>query len=100
MTDLQEYYQAEERQRQTVERINDLCLEAICSMERLEAKNAKLRELCIDLFDRLRDRDKHCGECRSQCEHDAWNFGDPKCVYAKRMRELGMSDWREELRVR
>ena len=65
----------------------------------LEAENAKLRELCGDLFDRLMDKDEHCGECRSQCEHDAWNFGDPKCVYAKRMRELGIGDWREELRV-
>jgi len=68
-------------------------------IERLEAENAKLRELCGDLFDRLMDKDEHCGECRSQCEHDAWNFGDPKCVYAKRMRELGIGDWREELRV-
>ena len=55
----------------------------------LEAENAKLRELCIDLFDRLMDKDEHCGECRL-CEYDAWNFGDPKCVYAKRMRELGV----------
>ena len=50
----------------------------------------ELLELCRDLFDRLMDKDEHCGECRSQCEHDAWNFGDPKCVYAKRMRELGV----------
>ena len=55
-----------------------------------EVENAKLRELCGDLFDRLMDKDEHCGECRSQCEHDAWNFGDPKCVYAKRMCELGV----------
>ena len=59
-------------------------------IEHLEAENAKLRELCGDLFDRLRDEDEHCGECRSQREHDAWNFGDPKCVYAKRMCELGV----------
>ena len=50
----------------------------------------ELRELCRDLFDRLMDKDEHCGECRSECEYDAWNFGDPKCVYAKRMRELGI----------
>ena len=52
----------------------------------------ELRELCTDLFDRLRDEDEHCGECRSSCEYDAWNFGDPKCVYAKRMRELGIEE--------
>lgn len=57
---------------------------------KLGLENAELRELCRDLFDRLMDKDEHCGECRSQCEHDAWNFGDPKCVYAKRMRELGV----------
>ena len=56
----------------------------------IEDENAKLRELCGDLFDRLMDKDERCGECRSQCEHDAWNFGDPKCVYAERMRELGV----------
>ena len=55
---------------------------------RIKADNAKLRELCRDLFDRLMDKDEHCGECRSQCEHDAWNFGDPKCVYAERVCEL------------
>lgn len=55
----------------------------------LEAENSKLRCLCRDLFDRLNDKDKYCGECRS-CEYDAWNFGDEKCVYTKRMRELGI----------
>ena len=50
----------------------------------------ELRELCRDLFDRLMDEDEHCGECRSECEYDAWNFGDPKCVYAKRMQKLGI----------
>jgi len=55
-----------------------------------EHEYAKLRELCGDLFDRLMDKDEHCGECRSSCEYDAWNFGDPKCVYVKRMRGLGI----------
>lgn len=55
-----------------------------------EAENVKLRELCTDLWNRLRDEDEHCGECRSSCEYDAWNFGSPKCIYSKRMRELGI----------
>ena len=58
--------------------------------DQIDAEHEKLKELCTDLFNRLRDEDEQCGECRSSCEYDAWNFGDPKCVYAMRMRELGI----------
>lgn len=53
-------------------------------------ENAKLRELCRDLFDRLMDKDEICGECRSSCEYDAWNFGIDGCIYKRRMDELGV----------
>ena len=57
---------------------------------KLKRENKKLRELVRDLYNRLNDSDENCGECRSDCGYDAWNFGDPKCIYAKRMRELGI----------
>lgn len=53
-------------------------------------ENDELRGLARDLYNRLNGIDEHCGECRSNCDYDAWNFGDPKCIYAKRMRELGI----------
>ena len=56
----------------------------------LEAGNAKLRELARDLYNRCLDKDPCCGECRCQCDHDAWNFGAPNCIYARRMKELGI----------
>lgn len=56
----------------------------------LRDKNAELRELAKDLYNRLNDSDKNCRECRNSCNYDAWNFGDPKCIYARRMRELGI----------
>ena len=56
----------------------------------LRDQNAKLRELVRDLYNRFNDIDENCGECRSSCDYDAWNFGDPKCVYARRVRELGI----------
>lgn len=70
-------------------RVHDITYSTDDRME-LAERIVRLEEPCGDLFDRLMDKDEHCGECRSQCEHDAWNFGDPKCVYAKRMRELGI----------
>lgn len=51
---------------------------------------AGLEELCGDLFDRLMDKDEICGECRSQCDYDAWNFGADGCIYKQRMDELGI----------
>lgn len=59
-------------------------------VDEMEAENAKLRELVRELYNRLNDSDENCGECRSSCDYDAWNFGDPKCIYAKRVRELGI----------
>ena len=67
---------------QTVELMNE--------NDKLKLENAKLRELVRELYNRLNDSDENCGECRSSCDYDAWNFGDPKCIYAKRVRELGI----------
>lgn len=55
-------------------------------VERIKA----LEELCGDLFARLMDEDEICGECRSQCDYDAWNFGADGCIYRRRMDNLGI----------
>ena len=60
--------------------------------EKLKSENEKLREMVRDLYNRLNDNDEHCGECRSSCNYDAWNFGSSKCIYAKRMQELGIEE--------
>lgn len=45
-----EYYYAKEREESAVERINDSYLEALNSLVKLEAENAKLRELVDELY--------------------------------------------------
>lgn len=45
MDAMTDYYYAKEREESTVLRINDLYLEALNSLEKLEAENARLREL-------------------------------------------------------
>jgi len=87
-----EYYYAKEREESAVERINDSYLEALNSLEKLEAENAELRhdleeannqaeEVCIEnakLREELADAPKcetceamlDCDEClRADCSH-------------------------------
>lgn len=58
---------------------------------RLEEENAKLRELARDLWVRLLGTDDNCGcgDCRV-CNHDAFNYENPKCIYNERMRTMGI----------
>lgn len=53
MNAINDYYYAKEREESAVQRINDLYLEALNSLEKLEAENAKLRELIADVHESL-----------------------------------------------
>lgn len=50
MDAMTDYYYAKEREESAVLRINDLYLEALNALEKLEAENAKLREACAELL--------------------------------------------------
>ena len=76
----------EERQQRIHHHMYETCEGIAEHAERIVA----LEELCGDLFDRLMDEDEICGECRSQCDYDAWNFGSDGCIYKRRMDELGV----------
>ena len=73
---LTRYYDAKEREESAVLYINDAYLEALNSLEKLEADNAKLRELVQDLYEMAYP------ECPSAFE----------AAFADRMRELGVEE--------
>lgn len=50
MDAMTDYYYAKEREESAVLRINDLYLEALNALEKLEAENAKLRDACAELL--------------------------------------------------
>lgn len=78
---LTRYYDAKEREESAVLYINDAYLEALNSLEKLEAENVKLRELVRDMWsDGMCECDEH-GAC-AECEY---HFPD-------RMRELGVDE--------
>lgn len=85
-----EYTSLRETREREFERSCEAATNSMGQIGTLRDQNAKLRELVRDLYNRLNDIDENCGECRSSCDYDAWNFGDPKCVYARRVRELGI----------
>lgn len=53
-----EYYYAKEREESAVERINDSYLEALNSLEKLEAENDRLRKACAELL-KMAERHDH-----------------------------------------
>lgn len=65
---------------------------------RLLEQNAKLRELCADMYGFIKRMDEDCGDvtfsdCFDYCKHDTADDGCCKtgeCWYEQRMRELGI----------
>lgn len=114
MNAMNEYYYAKEREESTVERINDSYLEALNSLEQLEAENAKLRAerdewhrvatSKQDIIDHMRDTSSSNMRLRElcadmfdgMCDHDHcaicphWQEGYNGCEYHARMCELGV----------
>lgn len=64
----------------------------------LQTDNAKLRELCADMYGFIKRMDEDCGDvtfsdCFDYCKHDTADDGCCKtgeCWYEQRMRELGI----------
>lgn len=62
------------------------------------AENAKLRELCADMYGFIKRMDEDCGDvtfsdCFDYCKHDTADDGCCKtgeCWYEQRLRELGI----------
>ena len=71
---------------------------AECELDRAKAENAKLRELCEDMYGFIKRMDSECGDvtfsdCFDYCKHDTADDGCTKtgmCWYERRMRELGV----------
>lgn len=85
---LTRYYDAKEREESAVLYINDAYLEALNSLEKLEADNAKLRELCAGL---LTGYECGYGELCKGCTWDG--LGGSKtfsCLPRAKARELGV----------
>ena len=63
-----------------------------------EAENAKLQELCADMYGFIKRMDEDCGDvtfsdCFDYCKHDTADDGCCKtgeCWYEQRLRELGI----------
>lgn len=73
------------------------CPNVVSLQEALE-QNAKLRELCEDMYGFIKRMDSECGDvtfsdCFDYCKHDTADDGCTKtgmCWYERRMRELGV----------
>lgn len=89
MNAMTEYYHAKEREESAVERINDSYLETLNSLEKMEAENAKLRELVKALLTCATDGD--CDECRLNGA-TPWHVGKAQLCDGvwDRVRELGV----------
>lgn len=67
-------------------------------IDQLSADNAKLRELCADMYGFIKRMDEDCGDvtfsdCFDYCKHDTADDGCCKtgeCWYEQRLRELGI----------
>lgn len=67
-------------------------------LKQLQAENAKLRELCADMYGFIKRMDEDCGDvtfsdCFDYCKHDTADDGCCKtgeCWYEQRMHELGV----------
>ena len=65
-------------------------------LKQLQQENAKLRELCADMYGFIKRMDEDCGDvtfsdCFDYCKHDTADDGCCKtgeCWYEQRMREL------------
>ena len=70
---LTRYYDAKEREENAVLYINDAYLEALNSLEKLEAENAKLRELLTFYLGCLTKGHVNCDSCafsnEDNCDH-------------------------------
>lgn len=73
-------------------------IEAEREVRQLKAENAKLRELCADMYGFIKRMDEDCGDvtfsdCFDYCKHDTADDGCCKtgeCWYEQRLRELGI----------
>lgn len=79
---LTRYYYAKEREESAVQRINDSYLEALNSLEKLEAENAKLREM-------LAEDNKELAKLWRVIDY-LYSFAKTCGVDAEDMRELGV----------
>lgn len=67
-------------------------------VEQVKGENAKLRELCADMYGFIKRMDEDCGDvtfsdCFDYCKHDTADDGCCKtgeCWYEQRLRELGI----------
>ena len=64
-------------------------MDAMCSINDLEAENAMLRELVRDMFDGMCGRGPDCRGCGHYELHEGQRFVG-ECEYHRRIRELGI----------
>ena len=93
---LTRYYDAKEREENAVLYINDAYLEVLNSLEKLEAENAKMRELVAKYSAAAKYLCgfSHCNECNLDCASvfdDVPNGWDcARMLLDKKARELGI----------
>lgn len=84
---LTRYYCAKEREESAVLYINDAYLEAVDALEKLEAENAKLREL-VSVMPRCWNAD--CDGCPMAAGKTVYGYGAERCIAEDELRELGV----------